>query len=42
MTALQRIVGVALILGGTGFLAKTFIHGHASDAPFILLRAATS
>ena len=32
----QRVVGVALIVGGLGFLIKTFIHGHSSDAPFIL------
>jgi uncharacterized membrane protein YfcA len=31
-----RIVGGALILGGLGFLAKTFLHGHSDDAPFIL------
>jgi uncharacterized membrane protein YfcA len=36
MNTLQKIVGGALILGGTGFLAKTFIKAHASDAPFIL------
>ena len=34
----QRIVGIALIVGGLGFLIKTFIHGHSSDAPFILQR----
>jgi uncharacterized membrane protein YfcA len=36
MNQLQRIVGAALILGGAGFLLKTFVKGHASDAPFIL------
>jgi uncharacterized membrane protein YfcA len=36
MTTLQKLVGGALILGGGGFLAKTFIAGHADDAPFIL------
>jgi uncharacterized membrane protein YfcA len=36
---LQRAVGVALIVGGLGFLIKTYIHGHASDAPFILRRS---
>ena len=36
MTTLQKLVGGALILGGGGFLAKTFIAGHANDAPFIL------
>jgi uncharacterized membrane protein YfcA len=35
---LQRAVGVALIVGGLGFLIKTFVHGHSSDAPFILRR----
>jgi uncharacterized membrane protein YfcA len=35
---LQRLVGVALIVGGLGFLLKTYIHGHPSDAPFILSR----
>jgi uncharacterized membrane protein YfcA len=29
-------VGGALILGGTGFLARTFIRSHGDDAPFIL------
>src|SRR5215510_10310452 len=36
MDALERIVGAALILGGVGWLVKTFIHGHASNAPFLL------
>jgi hypothetical protein len=36
--SLQRLVGVALIVGGLGFLAKTFVHGHPSDAPFIMSR----
>ena len=36
MTTLQKVVGGALILGGAGFVAKTFIKGHASDAPFHL------
>src|SRR4051812_40814779 len=31
-----RVVGAALILGGAGFLAKTFISGHSDDAPFLL------
>jgi uncharacterized protein len=34
----QRVVGIALIVGGFGFLIKTFIHGQSSDAPFILQR----
>jgi uncharacterized membrane protein YfcA len=36
---LQKAVGVALIVGGLGFLIKTFIHGHSDDAPFILQRS---
>jgi uncharacterized membrane protein YfcA len=31
-----KIVGAALILGGLGFVAKTFLSGKADDAPFIL------
>jgi hypothetical protein len=38
MTTLQKLVGGALVVGGGGFLAKTFIAGHADDAPFILSR----
>src|SRR5881296_775172 len=37
-SAMGRIVGGALILGGAGFLAKTFITGRADDAPFLLGR----
>jgi uncharacterized protein len=33
---MAKIVGVALILGGLGFVARTFVHGHADDAPFLL------
>ncbi len=33
---MTRIVGSALILGGVGFLVKTFLTGHADDAPFLL------
>jgi uncharacterized membrane protein YfcA len=36
MNSLQRIVGGALILGGAGWLVKTFIAGRGSDAPFLL------
>jgi hypothetical protein len=36
MNTLERLVGGALILGGAGFLAKTFVHGHGDDAPFVL------
>jgi uncharacterized membrane protein YfcA len=38
MNTLERLVGIALIVGGLGWLVKTFISGHASDAPFILQR----
>ena len=31
-----RVVGGALILGGLGFVAKTFLRGRADDAPFLL------
>ncbi len=37
-STMTRIVGAALILGGLGFLAKTFLHGRADDAPFLLQR----
>jgi uncharacterized membrane protein YfcA len=33
-----QIVGGALIAGGLGFAIKTFLRGHATDAPFILAR----
>lgn len=36
MDALQRVVGTALIVGGAGWLVKTFIAGRADDAPFLL------
>jgi uncharacterized membrane protein YfcA len=35
-STLQKLVGAALIVGGMGFLAKTFVSSHGSDAPFIL------
>jgi uncharacterized membrane protein YfcA len=38
MDSLQRIVGGALILGGAGWLVKTFVHGRGNDAPLILTR----
>jgi len=38
MDTLERIVGGALILGGIGWLVKTFVSGHADDAPFLLDR----
>jgi uncharacterized membrane protein YfcA len=37
-STLQKLVGAALIVGGIGFLAKTFVSGHGSDTPFILTR----
>ncbi len=35
-----KVIGAALILGGLGFLAKTFVHRgiQATDAPFLLQR----
>jgi uncharacterized membrane protein YfcA len=37
MTTLEQLVGAALIVGGLGFLVKTFVHGRpSSDAPFLL------
>jgi uncharacterized membrane protein YfcA len=36
MSRLQQIVGAALIFGGAGFVAKTFIHAGSDDAPFRL------
>ena len=36
MSSLQKAVGAALILGGAGFLAKTFVKGRSDDAPFHL------
>jgi uncharacterized membrane protein YfcA len=38
MNSLEQIVGGALILGGVGWLVKTFISGQADDAPFLLER----
>jgi len=38
MNTLERIVGAALILGGAGWLVKTFVTGHGNDAPFLLRR----
>jgi len=35
-SAMGKVVGATLILGGLGFLAKTFISGRATDAPFHL------
>jgi hypothetical protein len=38
MTTFQKVVGGALVLGGLGFLAKTFVTGRGNDAPFLLHR----
>jgi uncharacterized protein len=38
MNTLERLVGAALIAGGAGWLVKTFVSGHADDAPFLLAR----
>jgi hypothetical protein len=35
-SVMGKIVGAALILGGVGFVAKTFLSGKADDAPFLL------
>src|SRR6266545_6526229 len=35
-STMSRLVGGALILGGLGFVAKTFLAGRANDAPFLL------
>src|SRR5690242_10409389 len=37
-SAMGRVVGGALILGGLGFAAKTFLKGHAHDAALHLSR----
>ena len=37
-SVMGKIVGAALILGGLGFFAKTFLSGKADDAPFLLAR----
>ena len=38
MSTMSKVVGVTLIIGGFGFLAKTFIRGHKIDAQFHLQR----
>ena len=35
-STMSRIVGAALMLGGLGFVAKTFLKGRADDAPFLM------
>jgi uncharacterized membrane protein YfcA len=35
----QLILGLALVVAGIGFLVKTFMHTHPSDAPFLLTRS---
>jgi uncharacterized membrane protein YfcA len=37
-SAMARLVGGTLILGGFGFLLKTFVHGTTEDQPFHLAR----
>jgi hypothetical protein len=39
MTTFQKVVGGALMVGGLGFLAKTFVKGRGDDAPFLLARS---
>jgi uncharacterized membrane protein YfcA len=34
----QDILGAALVVAGIGFMAKTFLHTHTSDLPFLLSR----
>jgi uncharacterized membrane protein YfcA len=34
----QDILGVALVVAGIGFMAKTFLHTQSSDLPFLLTR----
>ena len=36
MSSFQKVVGGALILGGAGFLARTFIKSHSDDGPLHL------
>ncbi len=36
-SVMGKIVGAALILGGLGFVAKTFLSGKVDDAPFLLV-----
>ena len=35
-STMSRLVGGALVLGGLGFVAKTFLRGRADEAPFLL------
>ncbi len=34
----QRVLGIALVVGGTGFLVKAFMRPHGNNAPFLLQR----
>jgi uncharacterized membrane protein YfcA len=36
MSTLQKLVGIALVVGGTGFLLKTFVKGKGDNSPFLL------
>jgi uncharacterized membrane protein YfcA len=35
-STMSRLVGGALVLGGLGFVVKTFLRGRSDDAPFLL------
>jgi uncharacterized protein len=35
---LERVVGVALVVGGIGWFVKTYVRGRTDDAPFLLSR----
>lgn len=37
-SAAQQVLGVALVVGGIGFLVKAFLRPHGNDAPFLLQR----
>jgi uncharacterized membrane protein YfcA len=37
-SVMTKIIGAALIVGGLGFLAKTFVAGRSTDGPFTLTR----
>jgi uncharacterized membrane protein YfcA len=36
MSTLQKLVGIALVVGGSGFLLKTFVKGKGDNSPFLL------
>jgi uncharacterized protein len=37
-STMQKLVGAALVVGGLGFLVKTFLHPRSDDSPFLLAR----